>query len=346
MKGSLLTASLSIILPTYNRAAFLPQAFDSIRSQTFEGWELIIVDDGSTDNTREVVEQFAREAPQSVRYVFQENRGPGPARNLGIESARGQYVAFFDSDDVWLAHHLADCVAAFEESPDVDWVAGAHRRVDYDSGDVLTVNSFQARQASPAFIRLRTRELGKLTILDDDRMLLYLLDYRLPAGLHESVFRREVLGKLRFPARRIGEDRVFAAELFAAGCRFGYLDRVHAVRYQHRDNSCAAAKDLPLIRRVRIQRELQRSYEELAERVPLNRAEHRAWRRRLAHEYFWGLGYNILWMAGRYLFALRAFRKGLTLTPWSISLWKTYIAASIKYRILYRKQWASSSMCP
>src|SRR5262245_12220586 len=96
--------AVTSILPTYNRARFLPQAFASIRSQTFTDWELIVVDDGSTDNTRELVEELTRGWPQPVRYHRQDNQGAYGARNTGLDLSIGECVAFFDSDDVWLPY--------------------------------------------------------------------------------------------------------------------------------------------------------------------------------------------------------------------------------------------------
>ena len=103
-------ATVSVILPTYNRAQFLPAAFASIANQTFTDWELVIVDDGSTDNTPDVVRAFETSKP--VRCVRQDNRGAYAARNRGLDEASGTYVAFFDSDDLWLPHHLQRCVQA------------------------------------------------------------------------------------------------------------------------------------------------------------------------------------------------------------------------------------------
>src|SRR5438105_13937181 len=92
--------AVSIILPTYNRAKFLPQALASIRAQQFTDWELIVVDDGSTDDTAAVVRGLATDITQPVRYVRQENQGPYAARNTGLDHAAGELVAFFDSDDL------------------------------------------------------------------------------------------------------------------------------------------------------------------------------------------------------------------------------------------------------
>ena len=89
---------ISVVLPTYNRARCLSRSINSVLNQTFSNLELIIVDDGSTDNTRELVESFS---DPRIRYIYQENAGACAARNHGINEAFGTYIAFQDSDDEW-----------------------------------------------------------------------------------------------------------------------------------------------------------------------------------------------------------------------------------------------------
>jgi hypothetical protein len=93
----------SIIIPTYNRAAYLRQTLESVFAQTFTDYEVVAVDDGSTDETLQVLRSYG----QQVRFFRQENAGPGAARNLGMTQARGDYVAFLDSDDIWFPWTLA-----------------------------------------------------------------------------------------------------------------------------------------------------------------------------------------------------------------------------------------------
>ncbi len=87
---------VSVVIPAYNYANFIPECIDSVLEQTYPSIEIIIVDDGSTDNTREIVERYR----ESVSYIFQENRGLSAARNRGAEAARGTYLKFLDSDDL------------------------------------------------------------------------------------------------------------------------------------------------------------------------------------------------------------------------------------------------------
>ena len=106
---------VTVIIPTFNRADMLKSAIDSVRRQNFSDWELIVVDDGSTDHTREVVAQFQ----DSIRYIYQKNQGPAAARNTGIRHARGRFIAFLDSDDQWLENKLAEQIKVLSAQPEM-----------------------------------------------------------------------------------------------------------------------------------------------------------------------------------------------------------------------------------
>jgi glycosyltransferase involved in cell wall biosynthesis len=105
---------ISVIIPTHNRAQVLPRALDSVLAQTLAPAEIIVVDDGSTDGTRELM---AEQYPQCI-YLEQPNSGVSSARNRGIEAARGEWIAFLDSDDEWLAGKLAAQQKAITADPD------------------------------------------------------------------------------------------------------------------------------------------------------------------------------------------------------------------------------------
>ena len=104
---------ISVVLPSYNRAHILPRAIESILGQTYKDIELIIVDDGSSDNTAEVVGRFS---DSRIVYVRQENAGACAARNNGIAHARGDYIAFQDSDDIWHQDKLEKQLAALQNT--------------------------------------------------------------------------------------------------------------------------------------------------------------------------------------------------------------------------------------
>src|SRR5689334_2783621 len=119
---------VSVVIPTYNRLAFLREAVDSVLAQTFRDWELIIADDGSTDGTPEAM---ARLADPRVRVISLEHSGnPGRVRNAAIALARGRYVAFLDSDDWWEREKLSLQVEALRTRPSCLWSYTGIRRVD------------------------------------------------------------------------------------------------------------------------------------------------------------------------------------------------------------------------
>ena len=107
---------VSIIIPTYNRADLLPRTIGSVLNQTFRNFELIVVDDGSTDNTREVVKKF-EEKDLRVKYIWQENSGgPAKPKNTGIKVAKGKFIAFLDDDDEWLPEKLEKQIKLFRNT--------------------------------------------------------------------------------------------------------------------------------------------------------------------------------------------------------------------------------------
>lgn len=113
----------SVIIPAYNRASLLRQSVESVLAQEFRDFELVIVDDGSTDATKQVLHSFG----DKIRVFRQENLGPGAARNLGVQNSTGDYIAFLDSDDCWFPWTLATYARLIEENDLPSLICGALR---------------------------------------------------------------------------------------------------------------------------------------------------------------------------------------------------------------------------
>lgn len=123
----MLSPQVTVIIPTYNRAHLVKDAVESVLNQTYQDFELIVIDDGSTDNTREVLAVYK----DKLTYIYQDNQGRSSARNHGIKLGIGEYIAFLDSDDVWFPDKLERQVPVLESAPpDVVLVHGYKCIVD------------------------------------------------------------------------------------------------------------------------------------------------------------------------------------------------------------------------
>jgi glycosyltransferase involved in cell wall biosynthesis len=127
--------TVSVIIPTYNRAIMVKDAIQSVLDQTYSDYEIIVVDDGSTDNTSQVINEL-RSHSEKVHYIYQENKGRSAARNIGVRAARGNYIAFLDSDDIFLPEKLSLQVMALESNRDFGMVYSHALLMDED-GNIL-----------------------------------------------------------------------------------------------------------------------------------------------------------------------------------------------------------------
>jgi glycosyltransferase involved in cell wall biosynthesis len=114
---------ISIVLCTYNRAKYLNDCIDSVINQTFQDWELLVVDDGSNDNTFEILNPYIEEYP-NIRYFKHQNRKLALSKNVGIQASLGKYITFIDSDDTYKVNHLESRHTYMQYNPDVDLISG------------------------------------------------------------------------------------------------------------------------------------------------------------------------------------------------------------------------------
>ncbi len=158
---------VSVVIPTYNRRDSVREAIASAVAQSYPDVEVIVVDDGSDDGTAEVVREFQEfQEFEAVQYVYQANRGVSAARNVGVARARGELIAFLDSDDVWQPDKLAYQVALFQEHSDVQicqtdeiWLRNGvrvnpHQKHHKTGGDIFA-RSLELCLVSPSAVMMR-----------------------------------------------------------------------------------------------------------------------------------------------------------------------------------------------
>ena len=134
---------VDVIIPAYNAARYLPAAIESVITQTFEDWRILLVDDGSTDNTAEVIAPFLAQLGPKLRYIRQANAGLPAARNTAIRNSSAEFLALLDADDVWLPRRLSESLKRFEGRPQVGLTYGFNDRIDQEG---RVIDTFDQRQ--------------------------------------------------------------------------------------------------------------------------------------------------------------------------------------------------------
>lgn len=136
---------ISIIIPCYNAGNYIKKAIDSAINQTYQDFEIIIIDDGSTDNSKQVISQFS---DSRIKYIYQENQGVSVARNKGIELSHGEFIAFLDADDIWHPEKLKIQLDFLEKNPDISFVYSNITMIEESTGAKFTktFNNFKTQK--------------------------------------------------------------------------------------------------------------------------------------------------------------------------------------------------------
>jgi glycosyltransferase involved in cell wall biosynthesis len=210
---------VSVIIPSYNCARYLPEAIDSVFAQTYQDFEIIVVDDGSTDNTPEVLQRYG----DQLQAVHQRNQGVALARNQGIRLASGKWIAFLDADDVFLPHKLEAQLKLAATDSDLGIIHSGWNRVDAEGKFLMRVELWHQVPELTLESWLRWKPI-------------------LPSAM---LFRRDWLEQAggfdpRFPP---AEDTELVLRLALLGCQAKWLPQV-TVNYRQHDSS-AMHKGLP-----------------------------------------------------------------------------------------------------
>ena len=217
---------VSVILPTYNRAKLLTRSISSVINQTYPHWELIVWDDGSTDNTGEIVKSFNDER---IHYFYDSNHGVSYARNRAIEKSQGAYIAFLDSDDQWVEEKLATQVEIMLTNP----------RIDFLFSDFLNVN-IQKNKQKLAFIE----NARAMQLLNQEKISDHL--YLIRSGILEAIATDNFIATDSVILKRaiINRSVIFNEDLRNSndfelwwrfgleGVHFAYINQVLLTRYK------------------------------------------------------------------------------------------------------------------
>lgn len=194
---------ISVLIPTYNYGKFIGKCIDSVLKQTYKNFEIIVVDDGSTDNTKDVVSKFPE-----VKYYRQENKGVSVARNKLLKAAKGEYIAFIDADDYWAETKLEKQLEYLKEHTDEDIVFSICR------------NFFDNEKTA------------------NDKKAQFLAQTDFLAGIPSALIKKEVFDKYGFfkEDMEYGEDSEWLMRVRLHGVKSGRIDEVLYYRRLHGNN--------------------------------------------------------------------------------------------------------------
>ena len=233
-----------VIIPTYNRANLISEAILSVLSQTFQQFEIIVVDDGSNDNTEEIVLRFVQNHKR-IKYLYQENQGAGSARNNGIcQDNAPKYIAFLDSDDTWYPYHLERAVNFLEMCPELLLVFARMDIID-TVGQYTKEGGVQLHNRNLEAI-LQTAQkfhIPHAYILDTLACKHALIYDELAPRTPTAVVRTNMIpASLWFdPELIVLEDLDFFIRM--SNSPFGFLDEIHA-SYRHFGDNLTGLRDL------------------------------------------------------------------------------------------------------
>ncbi len=211
-----MSIEISVVIPTFNASKHILSSINSIVKQGHDDLEIIVVDDGSTDNTREVIDSLL--SKNNLNYFYKENGGAASARNYGIIKARGKYIGFLDADDTYLPGMISQCIETLDKE-DYDLVSVDNYMVYYE-GDVEVRREVQAYEwiEKPA-----------------DELFCMFLDGGAIGGVHKAFFRKDLFDRVGFldTSLPVYEDLDLWVRIAMYGLKWGHI-RQPLVEYNHR----------------------------------------------------------------------------------------------------------------
>lgn len=217
---------ISVIVPIYNSEKYLKKCIDSIKNQTYKDLEIILVNDGSTDNSPKICDEYAN-IDKRIKVIHQENGGQATARNAGLDASKGEYIAFVDSDD-YIEKDMYEVMLSMIEVSHSDIAICGHKEV-FEDESISSVEIFEKE------------------MLDTEALWQEIFG-NLNNAVWNKLFKKELIGELRFPVGMIhGEDLIFNLD-YLKNCKSGVINRSQKYYYVQRSgsvtNSCFSEKKL------------------------------------------------------------------------------------------------------
>lgn len=212
---------ISVIIPVFNVENYLGKCLDSVLDQTFNDFEVILINDGSTDGSAAICEEYSRQN-ERIYYISQENQGLGRTRNIGVDAAHGKYILFVDSDD-YIARNMMEIL---------------YNNILSSGADIATCGLYNVYKAKciPQY-----GEIERFTCDNVEAFRLLLVGEKIPGSSCNKLFKKEILQQVRYPEGILYEDVAFHTSLMQI-VKTVHVDTTPLYYYVHRENSITTEK--------------------------------------------------------------------------------------------------------
>jgi glycosyltransferase involved in cell wall biosynthesis len=322
--GARITPTVSIIIPIFNREGLVKQVIGTVTQQTFMDWELILVDDNSTDDTVRLINEYVAKDSRIRCVTNTYKKGPSGARNKGLDESIGKYIAYHDSDDEWYPHHLETMVYYLEKYPeDIDVMSANPLRKRLETNEVFNYDTIDM-DAIPH------KKIEKAYLISRSALFEVQLKGR-------AITTQCMIGKAStMKSVRWNEDLNAAVDIMhnlqicALDIGVGHIQDYHAVYWAHDDNLTNCGGGHSPVRMERVHNAFALYWETVLTKLTLTQGQIDYVKDELSKVYAWHLAYHTYESQKKYKEATKYYLRALSHKPMNFKYWKSYIKASLK----------------
>ncbi len=317
-------------MPVYNRESLVSRVIESIQAQTFTNWELILVDDASTDKTRMVIDQYIQSDSRIFCIENINKKGPSGARNTGLDYADGKYIAYQDSDDEWVPYHLERMVYFLEKYYEkIDLMTADPLRKYENTGEIFNYDKMD--MSSIKFCRVEDGYLIDKSELFDKQLRGRVITTQCLVG------KAEVMKSVRWnESLNAAVDIMHNLELCTKDINVCHLSDYQAIYWAHDDNLTNVTGTHKPERMERVHGAFALYWETVLSEMELTNEQRIFVKKNLAACYAWHLAYNTFEKQHKYLMAAKLYAKAIKIQPlhmrYLFSFFKVLVKLSLGYK--------------
>lgn len=315
---------ISIIVPIYNRESYVEQLINTVKNQTYKNWELLLIDDNSSDKTASNIAFFA-ENDQRIKCVKNKHaKGASGARNTGLDIASGDYIAYQDSDDEWIQEHLATMVYYLEKYPnEIDLMSANPLRKNRSSGEVYSYDEIDLRS-------MTTEKLENAYVFDLKKTFEYQLFGRI-ITTQCIVAKREKIKALRWNENlKAATDNLYNLNIAYDQVKIGHLQEYHSVYWAHNDNITNCGGNHDTVRMEAVQKNFIEYWRIVLREFKLTKYQKAFAKKNLSETLAWHYAYGTLEPQGRYAECILVYLEAFLLYPQNYRTLSSFFKSILK----------------